>query len=110
MAENREAYRRGGQLGWQLPLLCGTVAFVVYLLTLSPGIYPGQSAQWMALCLGIDPRVVPAQPPTPRSNRAMAPMAATAVRAARVVMDETVAPVAVPSFLARSALISSRAR
>ncbi len=62
MAENREAYRRGGQLGWQLPLLCGTVAFVVYLLTLSPGIYPGQSAQWMALCLGIDPRVVPAHP------------------------------------------------
>ncbi len=42
----------------------GTVAFVtlVYLLTLSPGVFPGQSASLMALYTGIEPMVAPIHP------------------------------------------------
>ena len=42
----------------------GTTAFValVYLLTLSPGVFPGQSASLMALYTGIEPMVAPIHP------------------------------------------------
>ena len=43
---------------------CGTVAFVavIYLLTLSTGVFPGQSASLMATYTGVEPMVAPAHP------------------------------------------------
>lgn len=45
-----------------LALAAGAVAFLVYLATLSPGIYPGQSALLLATCSGAEPLVAPTHP------------------------------------------------
>ncbi|MFZ4395345.1 MAG: tetratricopeptide repeat protein [Kiritimatiellia bacterium] len=54
--------RKVNRLDFLLALICGGVALLVYLLTLSPGVYPGQSAQLMALGTGIEPMVAPSHP------------------------------------------------
>jgi tetratricopeptide (TPR) repeat protein/ABC-type cobalt transport system substrate-binding protein len=62
MAEITAIPRKTNRLDLLLAIACGVVAFLVYLLTLSPGVYPGQSAQLMAVCTGVEPAVAPAHP------------------------------------------------
>ncbi len=62
MAEIKTVSREANRLDGLLAVACGAVAFLVYLLTLSPGVYPGQSAQLMAICTGVEPTVAPAHP------------------------------------------------
>ena len=62
MAEISTNSRKTNLLDLLLAVACGTVAFLVYLLTLAPGVYPGQSAQLMAVCTGVEPMVAPAHP------------------------------------------------
>ena len=62
MVEFKTLPPKTNRLDLLLALACGTVAFLVYLLTLSPGVYPGQSAQLMAICTGVEPLVAPVHP------------------------------------------------
>ena len=62
MVEFKALSSKTNRLDLWLGLACGGVAFLVYLLTLSPGVYPGQSAQLMAVCIGVEPTVAPAHP------------------------------------------------
>ncbi len=62
MADAELSLRKVNRLDFLLALICGGVALLVYLLTLSPGVYPGQSAQLMALGTGIEPMVAPSHP------------------------------------------------
>ncbi|MCL2104115.1 MAG: hypothetical protein FWH21_03540 [Kiritimatiellaeota bacterium] len=43
-------------------LLLGGVAMVIYGMTLVKGVFPGESAQWMAIVSGFDPLEAPAYP------------------------------------------------
>ena len=62
MVEFKAISKRDNWLDLLLAVACGTAAFLVYYLTLSPGVYPGQSAQLMANCTGVEPAVAPAHP------------------------------------------------
>ena len=62
MVEFKVISRQANRLDWLLALASGFVAFLAYLLTLSPGVYPGESAQLMAVCTGVEPTVAPAHP------------------------------------------------
>lgn len=62
MAEVEAQARKINRMDLLLAVACGAVAFLVYLLTLSPGVYPGQSAQLMALGVGVEPMVAPTHP------------------------------------------------
>jgi tetratricopeptide (TPR) repeat protein len=58
--ELKATAHENNRLDLLLASACGLVAFLVYLLTLSPGVYPGQSAALMAVCAGVEPLVAPA--------------------------------------------------
>lgn len=45
-----------------LALACGGIAFLVYVLTLCPGAFPGTSAELIAVYSGIEPQVAPVHP------------------------------------------------
>ncbi len=55
-------FRKTNALDRLLAAVCGVVALGVYGLTLSPGVYPGQSAQLMTIGTGIEPLVAPTYP------------------------------------------------
>ncbi len=62
MTEFKTISREANRLDLRLALASGAVAFLVYLLTISPGVYPGQSAMLMATYTGIEPQVAPTHP------------------------------------------------
>ena len=62
MTEFKTISRAANRLDLRLALASGAVAFLVYLLTISPGVYPGQSAMLMATYTGIEPQIAPTHP------------------------------------------------
>jgi len=62
MAEVEADVRKINRVDLLLAIACGILAFLVYLATLSPGVYPGQSAQLMAIGAGVEPMVAPTHP------------------------------------------------
>jgi len=62
MLETKIFDQKTERLDRLLAFASGFVALCVYLLTLSPGVYPGQSATLMATCAGLEPVVAPNHP------------------------------------------------